>query len=103
MNYIGHYLKKITKNTKFILQNTKNKYIFKLKLVRYNKKGGKIQVKKFKAYCVEHDIKQKEIAELLDINISNVNNKLNGKEPFTLAQVKLLCEHFQISADEYFI
>ena len=60
-------------------------------------------MKKFKAYCVEHGIKQSEIAELLGINVSNVNLKLNGKEPFTLAQVKLLCEHFKISADEYFI
>lgn len=58
---------------------------------------------KFKAYLVEHGIKQIEVAELLGITVSNLNLKLNGKEPFTLAQVKLLCEHYHISADEYFI
>lgn len=58
---------------------------------------------KFKAYCVEHGIKQYEIAEALNITVSNVNLKLNGKEPFTLAQVKTLCERYKISADEYFI
>lgn len=57
---------------------------------------------KFKAYCVSHKVKQSEIAELLDINLSNVNEKLNGKQPFTLNQVKILCEHYGISADEYF-
>ena len=58
---------------------------------------------KFKAYCVEHRIKQTEIAEALNITVSNANLKLNGKEPFTLAQVKILCERYKISADEYFI
>lgn len=58
---------------------------------------------KFKAYCVIHRIKQKEIADLLNITVPSVNHKLNEKEPFTLAQVKILCEHFHISADEYFI
>ena len=58
---------------------------------------------KFKAYCVEHGIKQSEIAELLKISLQNVNRKLNGKEPFTLEQVKLICKTYGISADEYFI
>lgn len=58
---------------------------------------------KFKAFCVEHKIKQTEIAELLGINAQSVNRKLNEKEPFTLEQVKILCQKFQISADEYFV
>lgn len=58
---------------------------------------------KFKAYCVEHGIKQSEIAELLNISIQNANKKLNGKEPFTLEQVKMLCKTYGVSADEYFI
>jgi transcriptional regulator with XRE-family HTH domain len=57
---------------------------------------------KFKAYCVSHKIKQIEIAELLGLNLSSVNEKLNGKQPFTLSQVKILCDHYGISADEYF-
>ena len=47
-------------------------------------------------------IKQIEIAELLGLNLSSVNEKLNGKQPFTLNQVKILCDHYGISADEYF-
>lgn len=58
---------------------------------------------KFKVYCVEHNIKQKELADLLGITVSNVNLKLNGKEQFTLDQVRTICTHYKISADEYFI
>lgn len=58
---------------------------------------------KFKGYCAANGIKQSEIAEVLGINVTNVNEKLNGKQPFTLEQVKKLCEKYQISADEYFI
>ena len=58
---------------------------------------------KFKGFCAEHGIKQSEIAKLLDITVQSVNRKLNGKEPFTLEQVKKLCVHFRISADDYFV
>ena len=58
---------------------------------------------RFKGYCASHNIRQAEIAELLGINIANANEKLNGKQQFTLEQVKILCSHYQISADEYFI
>lgn len=58
---------------------------------------------KFKGYCAENRIKQSEIAEILDISVQSVNKKLNGKEPFTFEQVKTLCKHFSISADEYFV
>lgn len=58
---------------------------------------------KFKGYCASHGIKQSDISEILGISISNVNEKMNGKQPFTLSQVKILCEHYSISADEYFI
>lgn len=58
---------------------------------------------KFKGYCAEHGIRQIDIAELLDITVSNANEKINGKQSFTLSQVKKICETFHISADEYFI
>lgn len=58
---------------------------------------------KFKGYCSEHNIKQYELADLLGITAQSVNRKLNEKEPFTLEQVKIICEHFKISADEYFV
>lgn len=58
---------------------------------------------KFKGYCVENGIKQKELAELLDLSISVVNQKMNGRLDWTLEQVKTLCKHYGISADIYFV
>ena len=58
---------------------------------------------RFKGYCAENKVKQSEIAEILNITVQSTNRKLNGKEPFTLEQVKTLCEHYSISADEYFV
>ena len=58
---------------------------------------------RFKGYCASNNIKQAEIAEILGINVTNVNEKINEKQPFTLEQVKILCSHYKISADEYFI
>lgn len=58
------------------------------------------KVLKFKAYCAEHEIKQKEIADVLGIkSVSNVSLKINGKQPWTLEQVQTLCQHYGISAD----
>lgn len=53
----------------------------------------------FKAYMIANNIRQKEIAELLGISITSVNMKLNGKQDFSLAQVRTLCEKYNISAD----
>ena len=58
---------------------------------------------KFKGYCAENGIKQTEIAEILKLTVQSVNKKMNGKEPFTFEQVKVLCKHYNISADEYFV
>jgi transcriptional regulator with XRE-family HTH domain len=57
---------------------------------------------KFKTYCIEHGIKQTEIAEVLNVSVQTVNRKLNNKQSFTLKQVKALCVHYGISADKYF-
>ena len=53
----------------------------------------------FKAYMIANNIRQKEIAELLGISITSVNMKLNGKQDFSLAQVRVLCEKYGVSAD----
>lgn len=59
--------------------------------------------KKFKGYLAEHGIKQSEVAELLGIEPQNVNAKVNGRQDFTLAQVKIICSHYGISADDFFV
>lgn len=58
---------------------------------------------KFKAWMVQNKIQQQEIANLLGISLQLVNAKINGREEFTLSQVKTICKTYQISADEYFI
>lgn len=58
---------------------------------------------KFKGFMAENGIKQAEIAELLGVDISNVNLKINGKQDWTLAQVRTICEKYKISANEYFL
>jgi antitoxin component HigA of HigAB toxin-antitoxin module len=65
-------------------------------------KGGVIMYK-FKGYCVENGIKQKELAKLLGLSISVVNQKMNGRLDWTLEQVKTICKHYGISADIYFV
>lgn len=57
---------------------------------------------KFKGFMAENGIKQAEIAELLGVDISNANLKINGKQDWTLAQVRAICEKYKISANEYF-
>ena len=54
---------------------------------------------KFKGWLAENGIKQKEIAELLGIDISNANEKINGKQEFTVPQIRLICQTYNVSAD----
>lgn len=58
---------------------------------------------KFKGYCAENGIKQTEIMELLGLSAQSVNAKMNGRQDFTLSQIKTLCQHYGISADLYFL
>jgi len=54
---------------------------------------------KFKAWMVEHRVTQKDIMELLDLSRTSVNKKVNGKEDFTLIQIRTMCEKYNLSAD----
>ena len=62
-----------------------------------------MEILKFKGWLVEHKIKQADLAELLGITSENVNAKLNGRQEFTLSQVKKICETYGISADDFFV
>ena len=57
------------------------------------------QILSFKGWMVENNIRQNELAELLDISLQSVNMKVTGKQDFTLPQVKKICERYGISAD----
>ena len=54
---------------------------------------------KFKGWCAAHGVKVKHIADLLGITYNNVVEKINGKQNFTLPQIKAICEKYDISAD----
>lgn len=60
---------------------------------------------KFKNYLVERGITQGEVAELLGMSRSQLNMILNGqrKNDFMVSHLVTLCNHYQISADEYFL
>ena len=54
---------------------------------------------KFKGWCAAHGVKVKDIADLLNIHVNNASEKINGKQNFTLPQIKTICEKYGISAD----
>lgn len=54
---------------------------------------------KFKGWCAAHNIKVKDIAEILDIHPNNASEKINGKQQFTLPQIKIICTTYGVSAD----
>ncbi|EPY07454.1 hypothetical protein PAALTS15_10025 [Paenibacillus alvei TS-15] len=59
---------------------------------------------KFKAYLDETGVKQKELAYLLGKSTSALNQNLNGTGgDFSVAELRLICATFKISADEYFL
>ena len=54
---------------------------------------------KFKGWLAQNKITQREIMDLLGLSQTSINKKVNGKEDFTLSQIKTICEHYKISAD----
>lgn len=62
-----------------------------------------MEILKFKGWLVEHQIKQADLAKLLEITVESVNAKVNGRQEFTLSQVKKMCETYGISADDFFL
>ena len=54
---------------------------------------------KFKAWMVQNRISQSALAELLNLSLQSVNKKVNGKEDFSLKQIKVICDTYGISAD----
>lgn len=58
---------------------------------------------KFKQWCIEHNIKQKDIALTLGISESFCSRKLNSSEfNFTIKQIQCLCNTYKISPDIFF-
>ncbi|WCR29741.1 helix-turn-helix domain-containing protein [Paenibacillus thiaminolyticus] len=59
---------------------------------------------KFKAFLEETGVKQNELAKLLGKSTSALNQNLNGTGgDFSIAELRIICTTFQISADDYFL
>jgi transcriptional regulator with XRE-family HTH domain len=59
---------------------------------------------KFKAFLVENNINQRDVAMLLKKSLSALNQNLNGTGgDFSLKEVRIICKQFNISADDYFL
>lgn len=82
--------------------------------VKLKERGGKVQdesvkrrhvpYSKFKAFMVENGIKQMNMAKLLNKSVSALNQNLNGTGgDFSIAELRIICNRFNISADEFFI
>lgn len=59
---------------------------------------------KLKALLVERDVSQRELSKLLGKTESALSQNLNGTGgDFSLSDVRVICEFFDISADDYFV
>lgn len=59
---------------------------------------------KFKAFLVENRINQLEVAKLLGKTPSAFNQNLNGTGgDFSLSELRIICQKYNISADEFFL
>ncbi|MGG0756032.1 helix-turn-helix domain-containing protein [Brevibacillus laterosporus] len=59
---------------------------------------------KFKAFLDESGVNQKEVAQLLGKSASALNQNLNGTGgDFSVAELRIICTNYKISADEYFL
>lgn len=59
---------------------------------------------KLKGYFVEKNISQREVAELLDINRSTLNSKLNrNKADFTMGEARLIASKYGLDMNKFFL
>lgn len=57
---------------------------------------------KVKGFFVAKDIRQKEVAELLNIAPTTLNQKLNGYLHFTFDEVEKICDEYGVGPDIFF-
>lgn len=55
-----------------------------------------MNVNKLKGLMAEHGDRQEDIAKLLDINITTLNFKLQGKREFKFSEVATLADHYKV-------
>ena len=69
-----------------------------------NVKRRHVPYTKFKALMQEQNIKQKELAVLINKTVTSVNQNLNGTGgDFSMSEVRKICLAYNISCDLFFI
>lgn len=59
---------------------------------------------KFKAYLIENEIKQEEVADFLGVTRTTFNTKLNRNgQDFSLGEVRRLCNKYKLDANDFFL
>lgn len=59
---------------------------------------------KFKCWMKENGVKSVDIGKLIGKAAPGVSQRLNGTGPdFDVREIRIICQHYGISADEYFI
>lgn len=54
---------------------------------------------RFKGYLVTNNIKQHEVAQLLNVSPTTLNQKLNGYLHFSFTEVEKICEEYGCTPD----
>lgn len=59
---------------------------------------------KFMAWMKENDVSSNDLADLLHVHKSVISKRLNGTgADFSIEEVRIICVHYRISADTYFV
>lgn len=57
---------------------------------------------KLKSLLIINEIGQRELADILKLSVTTINNKINGKTEFTLSEAKKVSSYFKMSIEEIF-
>lgn len=59
---------------------------------------------KLKGFFAENNIRNKDVADFLEISESTLSSKLNrNRQDFTTEQIRKLCTHYKLDANIFFL
>lgn len=64
----------------------------------------KVKYVELKKFMLERNIKQQEMSDILGIDRTTFNSKLNAKDSeFTLREMRVLCKKYELDANKFFL
>lgn len=64
----------------------------------------KVKYVELKKFMLERNIKQQEMSDILGIDRTTFNSKLNAKDSeFTLREMRILCKKYELDANKFFL